>query len=103
MSRSRPYIPNGCDYQGRMPEMAVYDPSDDDEREPTAPSRIVDFFAGCILGIAMSLMEEPSGKPTPPAYPWRALGAGLGVVFAVIAAFHIFASFWPMAMQVASK
>lgn len=41
MSRSRPYIPNGCDYQGRMPEMAVYDPSDDDEREPMTPADAV--------------------------------------------------------------
>lgn len=30
MSRTRPYLAEGLDYQGRHPEMAVYDPCDDD-------------------------------------------------------------------------
>lgn len=48
-----------------------------------------------------ALQREPVQRP--PAVPWGELGAGVGVLFAVVAAAHLFAAFWPGVLQVAAR
>lgn len=50
---------------------------------------------------AEALQREPAQHP--PAVPWGQLGAGLGVLFAFVAAAHLVAAFWPAALQVAAR
>jgi hypothetical protein len=50
MSSVHPYIPNGCDQQGRVGEMAVYDPTEDDAKpEPMTPA---DAVAAVLIYVA---------------------------------------------------
>lgn len=101
MSRARPYLADGLDYQGRHPEMACWDSTKDDR---TKQSRVIDFFVACILAAAMTIMEEPAERePSPPAYPWRDLGIGAAVVLAVALCAYFSMPLFSLATQVAAR
>lgn len=90
MRMNRPYIPLGVTQQSRIQPTRLQQFEDDVGTCNTCPGE---------LEPAECLQRDQS----PPPYPWRALGAGLGVMFAVVAAVHLFAVFWPAAMQVAAR
>jgi hypothetical protein len=48
---------------------------------------------------AESLQHDPS----PPAVPWRALGAGAAVLIAVPLALHLALALWPVAVTLAAR
>lgn len=92
MSRARPYIPLGCDQQGRM--------------TPTALLRYEDAIGTCNtcpgeLEPAEALQRDPVRLPPP--VPWRQLGAGLLVVLLAVAGAHVASVVWPSSQQVASR
>lgn len=47
--------------------------------------------------------EALQREPAPPPYPWRALGAGLAVVFAVLLGVHFAMPLLATATQVAAR
>lgn len=101
MSRARPYLADGLDYQGRHPEMACWDSTEDDG-EPR--SGLVDFFVACILAAAMAVMEEPAKRDTaPPPYPWKPLAAGLVVMFLAIGGASVIAALLPAETLIAAR
>lgn len=51
---------------------------------------------------APEFLADPP-RPAPPAYPWRALGAGLLVVFAALGGAHAFGAFNAAPSQVAAR
>ena len=90
MSAARPYLPAGCDQQGRVPQTALQAWEDAAGTCNTCPSE---------LEPAECLQRDPG----PPPYPWRDLGAGVCVLFGVVAAAHLVAIVCPAVLQVAAR
>ena len=91
MSRAHPYIPAGYDWQGRIEQTTLQAYEDAAGTCNTCPGE---------LDSAESCYQR---DPSPPPYPWRALGTGLAVVFMVLGVVHLVASVAPQLAQVAAR
>lgn len=93
MSASRPYIALGLTQQGRMTPTALLQHEDATGLCNTCPAEL-DSAESCYL-------RDP--VRTPPAVPWRVLGAGCVVLICVPLVLHLVLVLMPAALQVAAR
>lgn len=86
----RPYIPLGVTQQSRIQPTPLQAWEDAAGTCNTCPGE---------LEPAEALQRDPS----PPAVPWRALGAGLAVLICVPLVLHLVLVLMPAALQVAAR
>jgi hypothetical protein len=91
--RARPYIASGLDQQGRVQQTNLQRWEDDAGTCNTCPGEL--HTAECLF------QREPVRRPPP--VPWRALGAGLAIVFLAVGGLHVVNVIWPPAITVAAR
>lgn len=86
----RPFIPLGCDQQGRMTPTALLRYEDATGMCNTCPGE---------LEPAEAMQREPGPEP----YPWRPLLAGFALLLAVVGCVSVIAAYAPPTSVVATR